>query len=182
MWFIGVEVEQETSAPPPKKKSWIRPCLGTFRFIRWGPGRMSVKFSVLLAECLLSLVMVRTWARNVLDKQKMAKQTKKCEMWLSKRCSLSHMSSASSWGRTRGIVSWQFPPGVREINEANWPGSSASQWKILLISTSRKLGFISWLIHLNFNDTCSLLSWQNLLCTTVNKDHKSIREMNLAIT
>ena len=26
MCFIGVEVEQETSAPPPKKKSWIRPC------------------------------------------------------------------------------------------------------------------------------------------------------------
>ena len=25
MWFIGVEVEKETSAPPPKKKSWIRP-------------------------------------------------------------------------------------------------------------------------------------------------------------
>ena len=24
MWFVGVEVEQETSAPPPKK-SWIRP-------------------------------------------------------------------------------------------------------------------------------------------------------------
>ena len=27
MWFIGVEVEQEMSAPPPKKKSWIRPCI-----------------------------------------------------------------------------------------------------------------------------------------------------------
>ena len=26
MWFIGVEVEQETSAPPPTKKSWVRPC------------------------------------------------------------------------------------------------------------------------------------------------------------
>ena len=26
MWFIGVEMEQETSAPPPEKKSWIRPC------------------------------------------------------------------------------------------------------------------------------------------------------------
>ena len=26
-WFIGVEVEQETSATPPKKKSWIRPCV-----------------------------------------------------------------------------------------------------------------------------------------------------------
>ena len=26
MWFIGVEVEQEMRAPPPKKKSWIRPC------------------------------------------------------------------------------------------------------------------------------------------------------------
>ena len=27
MWVIGVEVEQETSAPPPKKKFWIRPCM-----------------------------------------------------------------------------------------------------------------------------------------------------------
>ena len=36
---------------------------------------MSLKFSVLLAECLLSLLMVRNWARNVLNKQKMAKQT-----------------------------------------------------------------------------------------------------------
>ena len=27
MWFIGVEVEQETSALPPKKKSWIGPCI-----------------------------------------------------------------------------------------------------------------------------------------------------------
>ena len=26
MWFIGVEVKQETSALLPKKKSWIRPC------------------------------------------------------------------------------------------------------------------------------------------------------------
>ena len=25
LWFIGVEVEQETSAPPPGKKSCIRP-------------------------------------------------------------------------------------------------------------------------------------------------------------
>ena len=32
MWFIGVEVEQETSAPPPKKKSWIRPCNGLALF------------------------------------------------------------------------------------------------------------------------------------------------------
>jgi len=28
MWFIGVELEQETRAPPPKKKSWIRPFMG----------------------------------------------------------------------------------------------------------------------------------------------------------
>ena len=25
IWFIGVKVEKETGAPPPKKKSWIRP-------------------------------------------------------------------------------------------------------------------------------------------------------------
>ena len=29
MRFIGVEVEQEKSAPPPGKKSWIRPCICT---------------------------------------------------------------------------------------------------------------------------------------------------------
>ena len=31
MWFIGVEVEQETSAPPPKKISWIRRCIARER-------------------------------------------------------------------------------------------------------------------------------------------------------
>ena len=29
MWFIGVEVEQETSAPPPKKNPGSAPDLGT---------------------------------------------------------------------------------------------------------------------------------------------------------
>ena len=28
MWFIGVEVEQETSAPPPKKNPGSAPCKG----------------------------------------------------------------------------------------------------------------------------------------------------------
>ena len=37
MWFIGVEVEQETSAPPPKKKSWIRPCLPATGKCDWNP-------------------------------------------------------------------------------------------------------------------------------------------------
>ena len=30
MWFIGAEVEQETSAPTPKKNSWIRPWAPSF--------------------------------------------------------------------------------------------------------------------------------------------------------
>ena len=30
MWFIGVEVEQETSAPPPKKNPGSAPDPGTF--------------------------------------------------------------------------------------------------------------------------------------------------------
>ena len=30
MWFIGVEVEQETSAPPPKKNRGSAPEVGTF--------------------------------------------------------------------------------------------------------------------------------------------------------
>ena len=29
MWFIGVEVEQETSAPPPKKNPGSAPARGT---------------------------------------------------------------------------------------------------------------------------------------------------------
>ena len=30
MWFIGVEVEQETSAPSPKKNPWSAPVVVTF--------------------------------------------------------------------------------------------------------------------------------------------------------
>ena len=66
-----------------------------------------------------------------------------------------------------------------EFDKAKSPGSSASQWKIPLISPE-KLGF-TWLIHVDFNYTSSLLSWRSLLRTTANKDHKSTREMNLAI-
>ena len=44
----------------------------------------------------------------------------------------------------------------------------------------KKVGF-TWLIHFDFNYTSSLLSWRSLLRTTANKDHKSTREMNLAI-
>ena len=44
----------------------------------------------------------------------------------------------------------------------------------------KKLGF-TWLIHFDFNCTSSLLSRRSVLRTTVNKDHKSTREMNLAI-
>ena len=50
MWFICVEVEQETSAPPPKK-SWIRPC----------PGNRTVPYDVLLLHFLTqknSLIML----------------------------------------------------------------------------------------------------------------------------
>ena len=31
MWFIGVEEEQETSAPPPKKNPGSAPALGVLR-------------------------------------------------------------------------------------------------------------------------------------------------------
>ena len=31
MWFIGVEVEQETSAPPPKKNPGSTPVIGVPR-------------------------------------------------------------------------------------------------------------------------------------------------------
>ena len=33
MWFIVVEVEQESSAPPPKKKFWIRPWFCSLKLI-----------------------------------------------------------------------------------------------------------------------------------------------------
>ena len=35
MWFIGVEVEQETSAPPPKKNPGSAPVLCQERFSRY---------------------------------------------------------------------------------------------------------------------------------------------------
>ena len=33
MWFIGIEVEQETSAPPPKKNPGSAPVLPLLSFI-----------------------------------------------------------------------------------------------------------------------------------------------------
>ena len=58
-------------------------------------------------------------------------------------------------------------------------------WQVLLNEKSpwyhqKKVGF-TWLIHFDFNYTSSLLSWRSLLRTAANKDHKSTREMNLAI-
>ena len=47
MWFISVEVEQETSAPPPKKKSWIRPWLDS-KFLKLAP--LAFMESVVLSE------------------------------------------------------------------------------------------------------------------------------------
>ena len=33
MWFIGVEVQQETSAPPPKKNPGSAPVVNTINYI-----------------------------------------------------------------------------------------------------------------------------------------------------
>ena len=33
MWFIGVEIEQETSAPPPKINPWFAPALHEFPWV-----------------------------------------------------------------------------------------------------------------------------------------------------
>ena len=66
-----------------------------------------------------------------------------------------------------------FPEGEGgNLTRQSPPGSSASQWKILLISTSKT---VLHLIYLNFKlgYLPSLLSWRNLLRMTANIDHKS---------
>ena len=40
MWFIGVEVEQETSAPPPKKNRGSAPAI-TNKFLHFGLSMVS---------------------------------------------------------------------------------------------------------------------------------------------
>ena len=35
MWFIGVELEQETSAPPPKKNPGSAPVLGNYNIWKY---------------------------------------------------------------------------------------------------------------------------------------------------
>ena len=37
MWFIGVEVEQKTSAPPPKKNPGSAPAFGMIQFRIYHP-------------------------------------------------------------------------------------------------------------------------------------------------
>jgi len=52
MWFIGVEVEQETSAPPPKKNPGSAPGAGTM-FSRLVPQReVTVHFIVALRKAI----------------------------------------------------------------------------------------------------------------------------------
>ena len=50
MWVIGVEVEQETSTPPPEKKSWIRPwsllTLMAFWVVNYGKYDVTVQFNI----------------------------------------------------------------------------------------------------------------------------------------
>ena len=55
MWFIGVEVEQETSAPPPKKKSWIRPWLTSrnSNCYKTNTNFLCVSYSVICEGCSL---------------------------------------------------------------------------------------------------------------------------------
>ena len=45
MWFIGVEVEQETSAPPPKKNPGSAPALPRLGSFSYKKGNLN--FSVL---------------------------------------------------------------------------------------------------------------------------------------
>ena len=53
MWFIGVEVEQETSAPPPKKKSWIRRRVFLFLLLLfYGTGSESLTANILYCQGL----------------------------------------------------------------------------------------------------------------------------------
>ena len=53
MWFIGVEVEQETSAPPPKKDPGSAPVL--FRFLIFIPSIIPIRTFVFVNFVLCSL-------------------------------------------------------------------------------------------------------------------------------
>ena len=77
MWFIGVEVEQETSAPPPKKKSWIRPCVISARWEdkSWCPLYSDIK--LVTASFLLPIWDVwYVWTHNM--RRAKTKPWKKC--------------------------------------------------------------------------------------------------------
>ena len=57
MWFIGVEVEQETSAPPPKKNPGSAPALDSL-YVSIDGVDIPLFFNVLdvFAECIISVV------------------------------------------------------------------------------------------------------------------------------
>ena len=56
MWFIGVEVEQETSAPPPKKNPGSAPDIGQNYFY--------FRYDVMFDR--IACILVRIWARDTL--------------------------------------------------------------------------------------------------------------------
>ena len=46
MWFIGVEIEQETSAPPPKKNPGSAPEVNDILRLRIGKGLLLVSTKI----------------------------------------------------------------------------------------------------------------------------------------
>ena len=53
MWFIGVEVEQETSAPPPKKNPGSAPALS---FVNMISGMGKIRYPVFTEKSLVQTV------------------------------------------------------------------------------------------------------------------------------
>ena len=91
MWFIGVEVEQETSAPPPKKNPGSAPANSIYIAAK-SPGRTSLNF---LEPPLLKLVASKhglVFVKGLLERTTQASSTVT-------RSSLFARPAVSSWSK-----------------------------------------------------------------------------------
>ena len=107
MWFIGVEVEQETSAPPPK----INPGSAPASTDKWGPfHKTSLEHSILLhLNCCKHVKCSVFLNHNKLLNQKVFMSLSTMRLWQnrSSRCSLPTGIEEES-GKVESLFSFLF--------------------------------------------------------------------------
>ena len=108
MWFIAVEVEPETSAPPPKKNPWSAP--GSAGLIDLKESTWSNVTSAYLARTLGSTLEEAVWICFASGTVCLSTQTQRVQFWIDHFTDTAAILNLSNLGSIMGC-----PGGTRSV-------------------------------------------------------------------